>query len=186
MPIRERAGAKIPQANASRLEFITEQRHLRARRRRQLILLGATGGSGLIVGLTLMAWALFSFDRFPARSVRVVTPPPVRSTPAPQTPARSPDLAAPTEPSLPDRSVESDRSQAIAAGPLESGRTPSGPVHEPPAEAGPVRRTASWLVHTYGRLEAENRALIVAEFYSGERRVFWQRVLADVRQMPER
>jgi hypothetical protein len=42
------------------------------------------------------------------------------------------------------------------------------------------------LIQTHGRLEAENRAAKVAEFYSGEQGVFWQRVLLNVRQEPER
>jgi hypothetical protein len=48
-----------------------------------------------------------------------------------------------------------------------------------------AERTADWLVQTYGRVEAESRALRVAEFYSGERRAFWRRVLDDVRRTPE-
>jgi len=189
MPIPERPGPEISEGNARLLEVITKRRRQqRARRRRQLIVLGATAGMGLIVGLALMTEALRSFNRSPAqsRSATVVAPPPVRSTPAPQAPAGAAGLAEPPPASLPERAVEFNLSQPIAARPPESGFSPSGPADEPPAESDPARRTASWLIQTYGRLEAENRALIVAEFYSGERRAFWQRVLADVRQKPER
>ena len=182
MPIPERAGPEISEADARLLDFITERRQQRARRRRQLIVLGATAGIGLLVGLALMAGALLSFNRSPAqsRSARVVAPPPVRSTPAPEAPARAADLAAP--PSSPEaRTVEPDQSPPTAAGPPDSRVTPSGPPNEPLGDPDPARRMAGWLVQTYGRLEAENRALIVAEFYTGERRAFWQRVLADVR-----
>ncbi len=49
-----------------------------------------------------------------------------------------------------------------------------------------AQRTAQWLVQTHGRLEAENRAARVAEFYGGEEGRFWQRVLLNVRREPER
>jgi hypothetical protein len=54
------------------------------------------------------------------------------------------------------------------------------------AEEDSARRTARWLIQTHGRLEAENRAAKVAEFYSGEQGAFWQRVLLNVRREPER
>jgi hypothetical protein len=41
------------------------------------------------------------------------------------------------------------------------------------------------LVQTHGRLEAENRAARVAEFYGGAEGAFWRRVLSNVRQQPE-
>ena len=55
---------------------------------------------------------------------------------------------------------------------------------DPAALAGdtdPARRTARWLVDTYGPLEAEGRALTVAEFYTGADREFWRRVAHHVR-----
>jgi hypothetical protein len=55
-----------------------------------------------------------------------------------------------------------------------------------PASTDPAQRTARWLVDTYGRLEAENRAAVVAEFYTGEQAAFWRRVLANVRRSPDR
>jgi hypothetical protein len=64
--------------------------------------------------------------------------------------------------------------------------TPAASTADPAAASDPAQRTAIWLVHTYGRLEAENRALRVAEFYAGESRAFWQRVATDVRRLPER
>jgi hypothetical protein len=187
MPIPERAEPETPQADARLLEFIAQRRQQQAQRRRQLIVLGATAVIGLIV-LTLTAAGLLLFNRSPAHSLSatLAAPPPVRSTPAPQAPARAADLAAPPASSPPARAVAPDQSQPTAAGPPESGVAPSGPADEPLGDSDPARRTASWLVRTYGRLEAENRALIVAEFYSGERHAFWQRVLADVRQTPER
>jgi hypothetical protein len=54
-----------------------------------------------------------------------------------------------------------------------------------PAAPDSVRRTASYLVETHGRQEAEARAASVAEFYSGEQRAFWRRVLAEIRRTPE-
>ena len=188
MPIPERAEPEISEADARLLDFITERRQQRARRRWQLIVLGTTAGIGLIVGLALMAGALLSFNRSPAqsRSATVVVPSPVRPTPVPPAPARAADLAAPPPSSPPARTVEPDQSPPTAAGPPESGVAPSPPRTEPLGDSDPARRTAGWLVQTYGRLEAENRARIVAEFYSGEQRAFWQRVLADVRQTPER
>jgi hypothetical protein len=200
MPIPERAEPQNSRADARLVEFIIQRRQ--AQRRRQMIVLGATAVIGLIVliltGATVL---LFNRSPVPSPSATVAAPPPVRSTPAPQAPARAPDLAAlpPSSPparapdlaapppsSPPARAVEPDQPQPTTAGAPESGVAPSGPAAEPPGDPDPARRTASWLVRTYGRLEAENRALIVAEFYSGERRAFWQRVLADVRQTPER
>jgi len=185
MPIPERAEPQNSQADARLVEFIIQRRQ--AQRRRQMIVLGATAVIGLIV-LTLTGATVLLFNRspVPSLSATVAAPPPVRSTPAPQAPARAADLAAPPPSSPPARAVEPDQPQPTPAGPPESGVAPSGPAAEPPGDSDPARRTASWLVRTYGRLEAENRALIVAEFYSGERRAFWQRVLADVRQTPER
>jgi hypothetical protein len=72
----------------------------------------------------------------------------------------------------------------------ESASAPRPAVRESTTESSagtdPAQRTADWLVRTYGPLEAENRALVVAEFYSGERRAFWRRVAAGVRQTAER
>ena len=187
MPIPERAEPETPQADARLLEFISQRRQQQAQQRRQLVILGATAVIGLIV-LTLTAAGLLLFNRSPATSLSATgaAPPSVRSRPAPQARARGADLASPRASSPSARAVEPDQSQPPAAGPPESGLTSSGPAGEPLSDADPARRTASWLVRTYGRLEAENRALTVAEFYSGERHAFWQRVLTDVRQTPER
>jgi hypothetical protein len=188
MPIPERAEPETPQADARLLEFIVQRRqHQAQQRRRQLVIFGATAVIGLIV-LTLTAAGLLLFNRSPATSLSATgaDPPSVRSRPAPQARARAADLTPPRTSSPSARAVEPDRSQPPAAGPPESGLTSSGPAGEPLSDSDPARRTASWLVQTYGRLEAENRALTVAEFYSGERRAFWQRVLTDVRQTPER
>jgi hypothetical protein len=63
---------------------------------------------------------------------------------------------------------------------------PAPATPEPPVELDPAARTARWYLQTYGRVEAENRVAMVEEFYSGEQRAFWRRVLADVRQTRER
>jgi hypothetical protein len=149
--------------------------------------LGATAVIGLIV-LILTGAALLLFNRSPAPSLSatVAAPPPVRSTPAPPAPARAADPASVPPSRPPARAVEPDQSHPTAAGPPEAGVARSAPADEPLGDSDPARRTANWLVRTHGRLEAENRALTVAEFYSGERRAFWQRVLTDVRQTPER
>jgi hypothetical protein len=121
-------------------------------------------------------------------------PVPSTSTPAPPTSAAAPrtSAAAPrTSAAAPPTSAAAPPTSPPASptpGPLTA---PTGPRSVPPAgdawaSADPARRTASWLVQNYGRLEAENRATMVAEFYSGERRAFWQRVLSEVRSIPER
>jgi hypothetical protein len=63
---------------------------------------------------------------------------------------------------------------------------PAPATPEPPVDLDPAARTARWYLQTYGRVEAENRVAMVEEFYSGEQRAFWRRVLADVRQTRER
>jgi hypothetical protein len=63
---------------------------------------------------------------------------------------------------------------------------PAPATPEVPVDLDPAARTARWYLQTYGRVEAENRVSMVQEFYSGEQRAFWRRVLADVRQTPER
>jgi hypothetical protein len=63
---------------------------------------------------------------------------------------------------------------------------PAPATPEPPIDLDPATRTARWYLQTYGRVEAENRVAMVEEFYSGEQRAFWRRVLADVRQTRER
>jgi len=106
--------------------------------------------------------------------------------PAPQAAARAPEPVAAPEPAAPP--------PAPASAPAASTRsTPTrGPTGVPPlaasatSETDSARRTARWLVQTHGRIEAEIRAAKVAEFYSGEQGAFWQRVLLNVRQEPER
>ena len=90
------------------------------------------------------------------------------------------------EPSVPPRpdfgwSTAAERPAARQPG----GGVPTAAI-EPPADVDPAVRTARWLMQTYGPVEAENRAAIVEEFYSGEQRAFWRRVLADVRQTRQR
>src|SRR4030095_4030350 len=89
-----------------------------------------------------------------------------------------------TPPTPPRAATRAERSRPAAAA-TESSVAATRPARNAAATSS-VQRTATWLVQSYGRLEAENRAAVVAEFYSGERRVFWQRVLAEVRQTPDR
>jgi hypothetical protein len=104
-------------------------------------------------------------------------PPPTASQPS--VGATDAERAAPSTPAPPRAATRAERSR-----PTPPAIEPTRPTRSP-AATGSVQRTATWLVQTYGRLEAENRAAVVAEFYSGERRAFWQRVLAEVRRTPE-
>ena len=68
---------------------------------------------------------------------------------------------------------------------IQRGYATAGRAYAPAAGAGeadPVRRTARWLVESYGPLEAESRALAAAEFYSSDEGDFWRRVAAHVRE----
>lgn len=138
----------------------------------------------------------------PTSAPVVETPPPApRRTPPPRRSDVTPSVSSPASPSpSPDSSASSRRLSSSANAPtlpVLPERTlrpaPPAPLPEPKvresvsAEApmDSAERTADWLVQTYGRVEAESRALRVAEFYSGERRAFWRRVLDDVRRTPE-
>ena len=62
------------------------------------------------------------------------------------------------------------------------------PPPSPPRESAslavdvdPALRTARWMLHTYGPLDAEAKALAAAQFYSGDEGEFWRRVVAHVR-----
>jgi hypothetical protein len=206
MPIPGRNDPETPRADARLLEFIAERRLAQARQRRQMIVLGASAGAALILLSVTVASLLFVR---PPKSGPVVSPTPTPSTQAPP-PPRAPDAARAPAPRAASRTVEPDRfppappdpsgSPASGPGPATTrpatttpapATAPSGSLSASPGSdlsdsADPARRTASWLVQSYGRLEAENRAIVVAEFYSGERRAFWQRVLAEVRTIPDR
>jgi hypothetical protein len=206
MPIPERNDPENPRADARLLEYIAERRLAQARQRRQMIVLGASAGATLILLAVTVASLLFVR---PPKSGPVVLPTPTPSTQA-AAPPRAPEAARAPAPRAASRTVEPDRfppaplepsgSSASGPGPATTGpatttpapaTAPPGPLSAPPASdpsasEDPARRTASWLVQSYGRVEAENRAIVVAEFYSGERRAFWQRVLSEVRAIPDR
>jgi hypothetical protein len=138
------------------------------------------------------------------RSPAPDTAPDTRSTPATATepPARrepEPHTATAAGVELPAaRESESPVSTAAEVAParnpetslssvaLVPRRVETAPTTPLESELDPATRTARWYLQTYGRVEAENRVAMVQEFYSGEQRAFWRRVLADVRQTRER
>jgi len=75
-----------------------------------------------------------------------------------------------------------------AVAPAMAPTTATAPSSQPTASASDAaQRTAHYLIQTHGRLEAENRAARVAEFYGGSAEgTFWRRVLRNVRQEPDR
>lgn len=110
-------------------------------------------------------------------------------------PIASPEVALPggstaTPPvaqSLPPEAVEppsrSARSATREAVPPEP-----APAPEAPHETDPARRMATWMLRTYGKAGAEERARAVAAFHDPRRphAGFWQSVLAHIRSTPER
>jgi hypothetical protein len=101
---------------------------------------------------------------------------------------RRPASASAPRSSAPRAAAEARRSAeppaaAMTARPAPALVDQSAPSSEAD-DPDPARRTARWLVQTYGRLDAESRAASVADFYSGEERAFWRRVLAAVRSQP--
>jgi type IV secretory pathway VirB10-like protein len=196
-PIPERANREIPQADAALLEFIDRRRRQQARRRRQLVVVAGIAAVGVVV-VAIAAMLILSGAQPTAPTIatspstRAAAPSPSASAPSAPRPAPShatatpaPKVALPPAASSSARAVESDRAPRTSPASRELDTTPA-PAADPSAVSDPAQRTAIWLVHTYGRLEAENRALRVAEFYAGERRAFWQRVATDVRALPER
>ena len=144
-----------------------------------------------------------------APSATPTSPPVSEPSASPSPAARIPDTPPPAAPepdaaaTLPERNapraVNSDGGPDMAPKPPDVRRPPAQPGrgsiphrHETPArayapaavagEADPVRRTARWLVESYGPLEAESRALAAAEFYSSDEREFWRRVAAQVHE----
>jgi len=169
MPMPEETEPEEPQPNAGLLEFINRRRLHQARQRRQRLLAAAMAALALIA----VALAVSNVLLIRRLAWRAETPPPARvAPPAPvaSAPARPPEPAAPAPAPSP----------AVEAPP-----TPPAPA-PPAAENDSARRTARWLVQTHGRLEAENRAAKVAEFYRGEEGAFWRRVLLNVRREPAR
>jgi hypothetical protein len=117
----------------------------------------------------------------------VATERPAAATERPVTPPTPPAAASPGPAAVAPPPVEVPRpsSSPVAAVPAMPApmTARSGPAAEPEDSA---RRTARWMVQTYGRLEAENRAARVAEFYGGADGAYWRRVLLNVRAEPER
>jgi cytoskeletal protein RodZ len=176
MPRPEQVETEEPQPNAGLLEFINRRRMHQARQRRHRVLVAATAALALIaVVLALsnvllikrLAWR----TETPAPPASASSPPPVASAPA-----RPPDTAVPAPPSP-------TVTPSTMAPSVETHPTPPAPEA---TRGDSARRTARWMVQTHGRLEAENRAAKVAEFYSGPEGAFWRRVLLNVRQEPER
>lgn len=81
-------------------------------------------------------------------------------------------------PSLPERPTRTPARPA----PLTSERVPAAREGLSTAvETDPALRTARWMIHTYGPLDAEGKALAASQFYTGEEGSFWRRVVAHVR-----
>ena len=90
----------------------------------------------------------------------------------------------PERPALPERSTLSRRSARASQSPALSERPRPSPAPEslsPAADVDPALRTARWMIHAYGPLEAEGKALSAAEFYTGDDSAFWRRVVGYVR-----
>ncbi len=116
-----------------------------------------------------------------ASSASPTSRPPAGDAPAaPAISAVEPPAAARDEPpALPERVTRPARRAASApesARPSAVRETLSSAV-----ETDPALRTARWMIHTYGPLDAEGKALAAAEFYTGEEGDFWRRVVAHVR-----
>lgn len=146
-------------------------------------------------------------DSPPSAAPPTSTRPAARHAPAPPPSAAASAPDEPSPPALPPAPARRDSSAPAAAPPTPRSAqprsepepslpspsfpasAPSGVVDGRPLpveteEPDPARRTARWLVQTYGRLDAESRAARVVDFYSGQERAFWRRVLAAVRSEP--
>ena len=184
------------QADAGLLEYIDRRRLYEVRQRRQRVLVGTVIGLGALAAVLAVSNVIL-FTRLnagseapPPASVASAPPAaPVPEAPAPAAPSPPPPAApapgpvAPATPPTPDSAVEAPPPAALAA-PVPPGSARRATAADD--EGDSARRTAQWLVQTHGRIEAENRAAKVAEFYSGEQGAFWHRVLLNVRQEPER
>ena len=214
MPIPDQPESEEPQADARLLEFIRERRQQGERQRRHQMLVVATAALGLIAvvlaisnallikrlmgrgpstAVTAPAPSVASAPAVPAESAapatRAPSPPPASTVApppvAPPSPVEVPAAAtAPPAPRMDRPAVASPPPADIPAAAALSASSPSPAA--PDTRVDRARRTARWLVQTHGRLEAENRAAKVAEFYGGEEGAFWRRVLLNVRQEPER
>jgi hypothetical protein len=193
MPIPERGEPEAPQAGADLIEFLDQRRHRQAQQGRQRILVVVIAALSVVAAmLALSNVMLLKRVAFPPapRTVAHPSPAPLSAPGTPATPTPAPPHSAPGHPA--NAASGSRQSAAPADAPAPPPSDASQPMPPPamsatPAdEPDPARRTARWLVQTYGRLDAENRAVRVAEFYSGEERAFWRRVLAGVQSEPTR
>jgi outer membrane biosynthesis protein TonB len=110
----------------------------------------------------------------PAPAAATTTAPPQTRAPAPASPPTAP--IPPPVPTAPP--AASAPTPPTASAPPVAASAPAA------ADGDAAQRTARWMVETHGRIEAENRAARVAEFYTGDERAFWRRVLLNVRQEP--
>jgi outer membrane biosynthesis protein TonB len=210
MPITERDEPEESRADAAGLlEYIDRRRLHQARQRRQRLLIAAIATLGLVAAML----AVSNMILLKRLSTRAQTPPPAAvatappSAPAPERPAEtspppatpappapaaatttpSPEARAPIQPSPPAAPVPPPVPSApppVPSAPPTASAPPVTASAPAAADGDPAQRTARWMVETHGRIEAENRAARVAEFYTGEERAFWRRVLLNVRQEP--
>jgi len=195
MAIPDLPEPESPHLDTRMLEFVERRREEQALKRRQRIQLVAIVALGL-VGILLTVSNAVLVSRLVAGPVTppVVAPPPVRSAapapPAPESESGSPSAAVrsepPAEPALPadDRPALPDRAARATARPAPPESTRPRVAQESlstAVETDPALRTARWMVHTYGALDAETKALAAAQFYTGEEGEFWRRVVAHVR-----
>ena len=188
MPNPERDEPEESRADAAGLlEYIDRRRLHQARQRRQrlavsnMILLKRLSTRGQTPPPAAVETAP---PEAPAPARPAETSPPT-AAPAPPAPAAAtttppPEARAPVPPSPPSAPIPPRVPTAppAAVAPPVTGSTPAA------SDGDAAQRTARWMVETHGRVEAENRAARVAEFYTGEERAFWRRVLLNVRQEP--
>ena len=209
MPIPDHGGREDSQAGAALLEYIGRKRLHQVRQRRQRRLIYTTAALGVLAAVLAVSNVLLlkRLNAVPEASLPAsAASPPLEATPepaaqAPPAPVPEPAAALPAAPTLPAPSAAPERE--VAPGPASpapaAASTPPVPARSAGAaavraatsapaveEEDSARRTARWLVRTHGPVEAENRVMKAAEFYSGPERQFWQRVLVELRQEPER
>ena len=97
------------------------------------------------------------------------------STPAPPTPSDQPPAVTSEPPALPEPGARGSRSALSDQVRPESRNMPA------PVETDPALRMARSMIRTYGRLDAESKALAASQFYTGGERAFWRRVVSHVR-----
>ena len=189
MPIPQHGESDEPQADAGLLEYIDRRRLYQVRQRRHRILVATTVTLALVAAILAVSNVIL-LNRLGTRAT--VSPPPAVATAPPAAPIVAPAPAAPpSEPAVSQPAAAVPAPAAVTTNPVETPSPPVSPASAavkrpvPEAEDDSARRTARWLVQTHGRLEAENRAAKVAEFYSGQQGAFWHRVLLNVRQEPE-